>query len=136
MSAATDLERALAELAASGRAQVHENGEWLAALSSVHYEVRSQGSATLIHLWGEERNLVRRVLRVAELSADRVVLEVQRFGRSKPDTLEFTSADWAPPAARQARAKFRNQFRQLLSEQFPDERIDSLTTSPDLEHSF
>ena len=136
MSEPAQLERALAELAASGRAQVHENGQWLAALSSLHCEVRSQGNSTLIHLWSDERNLVRRVLRVAELSADRVVLEVQRFGRSKPDTLEFTSADWEPPAARQAREKFRTGFRQLLSEQSPDETIDSLSTAPDLEHSF
>ncbi len=103
MSEAAELERVLAELATSGRAQVHENGQRLAALSSLHCEVRSQGNSTLIHLWSDERNLVRRILRVAELSADRVVLQVQRFGRSKPDILEFTSADWESPAARQAR---------------------------------
>jgi hypothetical protein len=136
MGGAEDLERALAALAATGRAQVHENGRWLAALSSLHCEVRSQGSFTVVHLWGDERNLVRRVLRVAEQSPDRVVLEVQRFGRSKPDVLEFVSADWERPITRQAREKFRGQFRQLLSEQFPDEQIDSLSTSPDLEHSF
>jgi len=136
MSEAAELERALAEMAASGAVQVHENGQWLAALSALHYEVHSQGSSTLIHLWSDERNLVRRILRVAEQSADRLVLEVQRFGRSKPDRLEFSNADWERPATRQAREKFRSRFRQLLSEQFPDEQIDSLSTSADLEHSF
>ncbi len=136
MSEAAELERALAAMAASSAVQVHENGQWLAALSTLHYEVRSQGGSTLIHLWSDERNLVRRILRVAEQSADRLVLDVQRFGRSKPDRLEFSSGDWERPATRQAREKFRNRFRQLLSEQFPDEQIDSLSTSPDLEHSF
>ncbi len=135
MGDAAELERALADLLAAGRVEVHENGRWLAALSSLRYEVRSHGAATLLHLWSEERNLVRRVLRVTEQSADHIVLEVQRFGRSKPDKLEFVSATSERPANRLAREKFLNRFRQLLAEQFPDEQIDSLTTASDLEHS-
>jgi len=132
---AAQLEQALAELLASGKVEVRENGQWLAALSSAHYEVRSEGRYTLIHLWSEDRNLVRRVLRVAEQSAGRIALEVQRFGRSKPDTLEFVCADSDRSANRLARGKFCSRFRQLLAEQFPDERINSLSTSSDLEHS-
>ena len=136
MEKAADLERALAELLASGPVEVHENSQWLAAFSPVHYEVRSQGNATLLHLWSEERNLVRRVLRITEQLPDRVVLEVQRFGRSKPARLEFVRAGAERPASRLARQKFCERFRQLLAEQFPDEQIDSLTTASDLEHSF
>src|SRR5712692_7774025 len=135
MGVATEIERALAELAASGRVEVHENGQWLAALSSAHCEVRTQGAATLIHLWSEECNLVRRVLRVAEQSPGRMVLEVQRFGRSKAGTLEFVCAGAERPVNRLAREKFCSRFRELLAEQFPDEQIDSLTTASDLEHS-
>ena len=135
MGTAAELERALAELAASGPVEIHENDQWLAALSGVRYEVRSQGSYALLHLWSDERNLVRRVLRVAEQSADRLVLEVQRFGRSKPDKLEFVVAGAERPAQRLAREKFRARFRQLLAQQFSDEQIDALTTAPDLEHS-
>ncbi len=136
MEIAAELERTLAELIASGPVEVRENGQWLAALSAVQYEVRRQGHSTLLHLWSEERNLVRRVLRVAEQSPDRMVLEVQRFGRNKPDKLEFVSTRAERSANRLAREKFRAQFRQLLLEQFPDEQIDTLTTAPDLEHSF
>src|SRR5712692_3697461 len=135
MGVATEIERALAELATSGRVEVHENGRWLAALSSAHCEVRTQGATTLIHLWSEECNLVRRVLRVAEQSPGRMVLEVQRFGRSKAGTLEFVCAGAERPVNRLAREKFCSRFRELLAEQFPDEQIDSLTTASDLEHS-
>ena len=135
MGVATEIECALAELATSGRVEVHENGRWLAALSSAHCEVRTQGAATLIHLWSEECNLVRRVLRVAEQSPGRMVLEVQRFGRSKAGTLEFVCAGAERPVNRLAREKFCSRFRELLAEQFPDEQIDSLTTASDLEHS-
>ena len=136
MGDAAQLEQALAQLLASGTVEVHENGQWLAALSTLHYEIRSEGRTTLLHLWSDERNLVRRVLRVVEHSPERVVLEVQRFGRSKPNRLEFVCTDRERSAQRLTREKFCARFRQLLGEQFPDERIDSLSTSPDLEHSF
>lgn len=136
MGTAAELERALAELVASGVVEVHENGRWLAPLAQLRFQVRDQGSYTLLHLWSEERNLVRRVLRVTEQSPDRLVLDVLRFGRSKPDRLELARAGAARPAGRLGREKWRARFGQLLAEQFPDERIDSLTTAADREHSF
>ncbi len=139
MSKASDttaeLNRALAALESAGDVEVCEDGERLAELAKFQYEVRQQGQATFVHLWSEERNLVRRVLRIAEEAAGRLVLEVQRFGKSKPGRLEFLSAvGW--PAGRVSREKFRARFRRLLAEQFPDEQIESLTSAPDLEHSF
>ncbi len=131
-----DLEQALSELLARGPVEVHENGQWLAALFDIHCEVRRSGKHTLIHLWSEEQNLVRRVLGIAEQAPGRIVLEVQRFGRSKPDRLEFVRASAARPENRLTREKFRNRFHQLLAEQFPDEQLDSLSTSSDTEHSF
>ncbi len=135
MGDAAELEAALAALIGSGRLEIHENGQWLAALSGGQCEVRRQGAATLVHLWSEEHNLVRRVLRVAEQSAERVVLEVQRFGQTRPGTLEIVCAGVERPTQRLTREKFRARFRQMLAEQFPDEQIDSLTTASDLEHS-
>src|SRR5438445_7251652 len=86
-----------------------------------------QGSSTIIHLWSAERTLVRRILRVAEKSAGHVLLEVQRFGRTRPDTLEFRCAERERSEGRLTRERFRRRFRQLLTQQFPDEQIDSLT---------
>jgi hypothetical protein len=132
---ADELAQALERLAASGRVEVRENGAWLAALAGAQFEVRRQGSHTLVHLWSEEQNLVRRVVRIAEQSDERLLLEVLRFGRSKPDRLELLLADRERPAARRSREEFRGRLRQLLAEQFPDEPVDALTTAADLEHS-
>jgi len=60
MDLAAELERALAGVLASGAAEVHENGEWLAALDGLQYNVRAQGDAALLHFWGSQQSLVRR----------------------------------------------------------------------------
>jgi hypothetical protein len=119
----------------AGDVEVCEDGERLVELAHFQCEVRQQGKATFVHLWSEETNLVRRVLRVAEEAAGRLVLEVQRFGKSKPGRLEFMIGA-GQPAGRISREKFRTRFRRLLAEQFPDEQVESLTSAPDLEHSF
>ncbi|MFY9529352.1 MAG: hypothetical protein WBC04_11085 [Candidatus Acidiferrales bacterium] len=132
----SELEHALADLVASGNVEVHEDGEWLAQLTGPRCEFRRQGKQGLVHVWSGERNLVRRVLRVAELRPGHIDLEVQRFGRPKPGHLELLAAGSRRPAARLTREKFRARFRRLLEEQFPDARIEALTAAPDLEHSF
>lgn len=132
----TDLERALRELSGSGSVEVHEDGEWLAELAGMHCELRRQGKNHLVHLWSEERSLVRRILRVADITPGRLALEVQRFGRPRPGKLEFFRTDVPRPTGRLNREKFRARFRRMLAEEFPDARVESLTTAPDLEHSF
>ena len=89
MELAGELRRALDGLYATGAPEVRENGEWLAGLEGVQYDVRPQGDAALLHLWSPEQSLVRRVLRVTEDSAERVVLEVSRFGFSRNAQLDF-----------------------------------------------
>lgn len=129
------LEQALARLLAAGRVEVQENGAWLAALEGFRYEVRQQGDAALLHLWADEGNLVRRVLRIVSQDPQRLALEVARLGRSRPARLEFLAAQRKRPAGRITRERFRARFRELLAQQFPDESIVSLTAAADLEHS-
>jgi hypothetical protein len=136
MDSWSELEHALADLVASGNVEVHEDGEWLAQLTGPRCEFRRQGKQGLVHLWSGERNLVRRVLRVADLRPDHIDLEVQRFGRPKPGHLELLAAGSRRPGARLTREKFRARFRRLLEEQFPDAQVEALTAAPDLEHSF
>jgi hypothetical protein len=131
-----ELDRALGEMASSGKVEVREDGEWLAELAGLHCEVHSKGKNSLVHLWSDERNLTRRVLRVKEHSEDRIILEVQRFGRTKPGRLEFLRTDSARPAGRITREQFRARLQRILADRFPDATIDSLTAAPDLEHSF
>jgi hypothetical protein len=131
-----ELDRAIGEIAASGSAEVREDGEWLAELAGLHCELRHEGPHSLVHLWSEDRNLTRRILGVKERSDDRVVLEVRRFGRAKPGRLEFVRTDSPRAAGRVTREQFRARFRRILCERFPDATIETLTTAPDLEHSF
>lgn len=99
-----ELDRALGAIASSGFAEVREDGEWLAELAALRYELHHEGKTPLVHLWSDDRNLTRRVLRVREQSRDRIVLEVQRFGRAKPGRLEFQRADSPRSPGRVTRA--------------------------------
>ena len=130
------LSRALDAIAASGSAELREDGEWLADLAGLHCDLRPEGNSPLVHLWSGECNLTRRILRVKEQTDARIILEVQRFGRTKPAKLEFLRTDSSRSAGRITREQFRARLRRVLAEQFPDATVESLTASPDLEHSF
>jgi len=89
----------------------------------------------LLHLWSEQFNLTRRVLAITDHSEQRLALAVERFGRAKPDRLEFIRREFERSARELSREEFRDRLAQLLAEQFPDETLESLAVSPDLEHS-
>ncbi|MGH9757556.1 MAG: hypothetical protein ACRD4M_07440 [Candidatus Acidiferrales bacterium] len=131
-----ELQRTLEEWAASGHAEVREDGEWLAELATLHCEIRFDGKSPLLHLWSDDRNLTRRVLGVKERSGNSVTLEVQRFGRSKPGRLEFVRTDAPRAASRVTREQFRARLRRILAERFPDATVDALISSADLKRSF
>jgi hypothetical protein len=131
-----ELDRALVAMAASGSAEVREDGEWLAELAALHCELHRDAKNPVVHLWSAESNLTRRIVRVREQSPDRIVLEVRRFGRAKPGCLEFLRVDSRRAAGRITREQFRARLRRSLAEHFPDATIESLTAAPDLEHSF
>lgn len=114
---------------------MRENGQWFAPLFDGHWEVRHEGNRVLLHIWSQDRNLVRRVLRIASSSNEGILLEVERFGRSKPDHLEIARVDREKTERNISRESFRAYFQQLLAEQFPDETVASLTVAADLEHS-
>lgn len=131
-----ELDRALQAMAASGQAEVREDGEWLAELSGLQCELRTQGKNSLVHLWSDGRSVTRRVLRVREQSEDRIVLEVQRFGRTRSGQIEFLRTESPRSTGRITREQFRARFQRILSERFPDAQIEPLTTAPDLRRSF
>ena len=64
-----ELDRALVAMAASGSAEVREDGEWLAELAALHCELHRDAKNPLVHLWSAESNLTRRIVRVREQSA-------------------------------------------------------------------
>src|SRR5580692_2325791 len=135
MELAGELRRALDGLCALGAAEVRENGEWLAGLDGVQYEVSAQGEGALLHMWSAQQSLVRRVLRVAENSSNRIVLEVSRLGYSRPAYLEFIAGGARREPRRVEREQFSSRWRRILTDHFPDENVKSLATAADLPHS-
>src|SRR3984893_17320120 len=89
MDLATELEATLREFAAAEPVEVRENGGRLAPLAGLSWEVRGEAEKPLLHLWSSKYNLTRRVLAITDHSEQRLTLAVERFGRSKPDRLEF-----------------------------------------------
>lgn len=135
MELAGELQRVLDGLCATGAPEVRENGKWLAGLEGVQYEVRAQGDGALLHLWSAQQSLVCRVVRVAEDSGERVVLEVIRFGYARHAHLEFVKVGAPRETRRVEREQFSSRLRRILTDNFPDEALDSLVTSADLHHS-
>ncbi len=132
---AAELQASLQEFTASGIVEVRENGGSIAPFSGMSWEVRGAGDKPLLHLWSEHFNLTRRVLAITDHSEHRLALAVERFGRSKPDRLEFIRREFERGARELSREEFRDRLSHLLAEQFPDETVESLMVSPDLEHS-
>jgi hypothetical protein len=66
----------------------------LAPLSKLSWEVRGPDDKPLLHIWSEQYNLTRRVIAITDHSDARLVLAVERFGRSRPDRLEFVRIDF------------------------------------------
>ncbi len=135
MELGAELQASLREFTGSGVIEVRENGGCVAPFAGMSWEVRGDGEKPLLHLWSEQFNLTRRVLAITEHSEQRLALAVERFGRSKPDRLEFIHREFERGARELSREEFRDQLAHLLAEQFPDETVESLAISPDLEHS-
>ena len=135
MDLSAELQACLKEFTADGAIEIRENGGRLAPFSGLSWEVRGAAEKPLLHLWSENYNVTRRVLAITDHSDDRLALAVERFGRSKPDRLEFIRLEFERASRELSRQAFCDFLRHLLVERFPDESVESLTISSDLEHS-
>ncbi len=135
MDLSAELQACLKEFTADGAIEIRENGGRVAPFSGLSWEVRGAAEKPLLHLWSENYNLTRRVLAITDHSEQRLALAVERFGRAKPDRLEFIRLERERAQRHLSREAFCEFLGHLLAEQFPDESVESLTASPDLEHS-
>jgi hypothetical protein len=133
-SLARDLDDFLAD---APHAQVLEDGESLFDLSVAKYSISGDQGKCLLHLWSQERNAVRRVVEL-ERKQGQLRIAVQRFGKGRPSWLEIVAdRDRRPPAAqRQARLQYQRLLGRMVERSFPDWKIEELTSTADLEHSF
>src|SRR5882724_326262 len=108
------LARSLQEfLAASCSALVVEDGQVLFDLETSQYSISSEKDRCLLHLWSQERNLVRHVLD-AELEKGILTLTVRRFGQARPIKMEICrdrDRDRRPPTVQKAA---RSRYARLL----------------------
>lgn len=118
-------------------AVVVEDGAIAFDLADAKYSISGEYHKCLLHLWSNERNVVRRVLD-AEVKATTLRLQVQRMGQTRPTRLDFCrDRDRRSPAARRAaRGAYEPRLRRALQRNFPEWTVLRLTTSIDLEHSF
>jgi hypothetical protein len=131
---AAALETFLAEYA---RAVVLEDGKILFDMREAKYRLATEHGRCTLHLWGEERNLVRRVSGVTTRNGV-LRLSTHRFGQTKPQTLELVADhDRRTPSTREAtRVKYLRVLERVLLRNFPEFKADAFRTAMDLEKSF
>src|SRR6516164_9381830 len=115
---AIELEASLREFASSGAGETRENGGRVAPLAGLSWEVRGAGEKRLLHIWSEQCNLTRRVLAITDHSDERLALAVERFGRAKPDRLEFIRIEFERSTRELSREEFCARLKHILAEQF------------------
>src|SRR5689334_11469106 len=134
------LARTLQEFLADARSGVvMEDGQALFDLESAQYSVSAQKDRCLLHLWSQERNLVRNVMDV-ESKNGVLTLTVRRFAQARPVKMEICrDRDRRTPAAQKtARSRYARLLERALRREAPGWALDKarLSTSMDLERSF
>lgn len=113
-----------------------ENGRILFDLRLARISVATEHGHCVLHVWSEERDLVRRVVEVTPRKTG-LRLHVLRMGQTKPQTIELHPQQRRLPSQRDTtRARFIPLLERLLPRYFPDYEVESLRTAMDLERSF
>lgn len=124
-------------LAESQTGVVIEDGQVVFDLVSAQYSISAERGRCLLHLWSEERNIVRHVIE-AENKNGSLILSVRRFAQAKPHKMEICrDRDRRTATARNAaRSLYARTLERVLRRKLPDWKLDKLSTSMDLERSF
>ena len=124
-------------LAESPRAVVLEDGKVLFDMREAKYKLATEHGRCTLHLWGEDRNLVRQVSGTT-LRNGVLRLSTHRFGQTKPQALELvTDRDRRTPSTREAtRVRYLKVLERVLLRSFPEFKVEGLRTAMDLEKSF
>ncbi len=119
------------------KAVLLEDGRVLFDLRESRYSISQEHGRCTLHLWSEERNLVRRVVGATQRKGV-LRLATMRFGQSKPQTLELVSQpDRRTPTARDTtRRRYAATLERGLQRHFPDGVTDNFRSTMDLEQSF
>lgn len=137
-TAASELARALQGFFAEyPRATVAEDGHALFDMAAAHFSISTEQGRCLLHLWSDERNLVRTVCGL-KARKDSLRVETRRFGQAKPQVLEIAAnRDRRVSSSRESsRGKYLRVLDRILGREFPDWKAERMRTATDLENSF
>ena len=118
-------------------ASIFEDGRLLFDLRLAHCAVSAERGRCLLHLWSDERNLVRTVVGL-QPRRNMLRLETLRFGQSKPQMLTLVpDPDFRTPQAKDtARRRYLRWLEEALQREFTEWRAEGFRSAMDLEHSF
>ena len=124
-------------LAEHPRAALLDDGQVLFDLPFSKYSLSADHGRCVLHLWSEERNLIRTVLGV-EQRKDMLRILVRRLGAQRPQSLQLVpERDYRTPATRTlARSKYLRLMERVLARSFDDYKVHALRSAMDLENSF
>jgi hypothetical protein len=116
---------------------VLDQGEEPLLLVAEQWDVSEWNGHLVLQAWDKQRNLVRKIVGLKEQRRDRISLVVERFPKSEA---EMQIADLAAPLGRElgrttSRRAFGERFRLMLSREFPEWRIEEVSSEPNLERS-
>jgi hypothetical protein len=124
-------------IAAAAQPAMLDPGEEPLPLVADQWSLSQWNGRLVLQAWDRERNLVRKILALKDQSRSRIILIAERFPKSEA---ELQIADLAAPEGRElerrtSRQAFRERFYLMLSREFPDWRIEEVSSEPNLEHS-
>lgn len=116
-------------------ARVEHEGVELFNLRQDRYSVSAEHNRCLLHLWSDQQNLVRTVVRL-QVRAQSLQVETKRLGQSELQklTLKAGKASAEPSARKEMRREYLKRLMRQLSQQF-EGRLDAFSTSLDMEQS-
>ena len=136
--AAAELARELEDFFVENpQAAVLEDGRVLFDMRFARYSLSTGQGRCLLHLWSEERNIVRTVSGL-QARKDSLRIETRRFGQSRAQVLELLpSSDRRTPSTREAtRTKYLRVIERVLPRAFHGWTAEGFRTAADLENSF
>lgn len=118
-------------------AAVLEDGKTLFDLRTAKYSLSTEHGRCSLHLWSDERNIVRSIIR-ATPRANGLRLSTKRLGQTHAKSLELvnTRERRTPTTRDAARTRCQRLLERVLARNFPEWSIEGFRTAMDLERSF
>jgi hypothetical protein len=116
---------------------VLEDGKVLFDLRAAKHSLSTEYGRCTLHLWSEERNLVRQIVSAVQ-RGETCRLDSLRFGHSQSKLLELvpSRSQRTPTSRESARSRYLPILQRGLQRQFPDARPMGFRSAMDLEKSF